>query len=232
MDTTLGRIRLSEQIEEAILGAIRDGEYPPGSKLPSERTLMEMFDVGRPSIKEALLMLERKGFVKLKRGVAPLVLEPTPQGAMEAISDMVKAMLPDPSRRSEFYDLRIMLETAAAMEAARSSDEEEIAALEEALDACRNATGKAKAFRDADQSFHHCLMAKQGNSVANALHSALIEWGLYNPEYGPGLDRIHARVVDQHGAIVEAVRAQDPAAAAEALRTHLLTRRNAPRSEE
>lgn len=229
MDTTLGRIRLSEQIEEAILAAIRSGEYPAGSKLPSERTLMEMFDVGRPSIKEALLMLERKGFVKLKRGVAPVVLEPTPQGAMEAISDMVQAMLPDASRRSEFYDLRIMLETAAAMEAARSSDDDEIAALEEALAACRDNIGKAKAFRDADQSFHHCLMATQGNSVANALHGALIEWGLYNPEHGPGLDRIHARVVDQHTAIVAAIGAKDPAAAAEALRTHLLTRRDAPR---
>lgn len=231
MDTTLGRNRLSEQIEEAILNAIRAGEYRPGSKLPSERSLMEMFDVGRPSIKEALLMLERKGFVKLKRGVAPVVLEPTPQGAMEAISDMVQAMLPDASRRSEFYDLRIMLETAAAMEAARSSDADEVAALEEALDACRKAVGKAEAFRDADKSFHHCLMAMQGNSVANALHGALIEWGLYNPEHGPGLDRIHARVVDQHDAIVKAVRAQDTAAAAEALRRHLLTRRNAPRGE-
>lgn len=230
MDTTLGRIRLSEQIEEAILAAIRSGEYPPGSKLPSERTLMDMFDVGRPSIKEALLMLERKGFVKLKRGVAPVVLEPTPQGAMEAISDMVQAMLHDASRRSEFYDLRIMLETIAAMEAARNSDEEEIAALEEALEACRANVGKAKPFRDADRSFHHCLMAIQGNSVANALHCALIEWGLYNPEHGPGLDRIHARVVDQHEAIVKAVRAQNPVAAVDALRTHLLTRRNAPRA--
>lgn len=231
MDTALGRIRLSEQIEEAILNAIRAGEYPPGAKLPSERALMELFDVGRPSVKEALLMLERKGFVKLKRGVAPIVLEPTPQGAMEAISDMVQAMLGDSSRRSEFYDLRIMLETAAAMEAARHCDEEELEALEEALEACRQSAGKAKAFRDADRSFHHCLMATQQNSVANALHGALIDWGLYNPEHGPGLDRIHARVVDQHAAIVDAVRRRDPTAAAQALRTHLLTRRNAKRED-
>ena len=228
MDTALGRIRLSEQIEEAILNAIRAGEYPAGSKLPSERTLMEMFDVGRPSVKEALLMLERKGFVKLKRGVAPVVLEPTPQGAMDAISDMVQAMLPDASRRSEFYDLRIMLEIAAAMEAARCCDAEELAALEEALEACRQSAGRAKAFRDADRAFHHCLMATQQNSVANALHGALIDWGLYNPEHGPGLDRIHARVIHQHAAIVDALRARDPAAAAEALRAHLLTRRDAP----
>ena len=74
-------------------------------------------------------------------------------------------------------------------------------------------------------------MATQGNSVANALHGALIEWGLYNPEHGPGLDNIHARVVDQHTAIVSAIRAKDPMAAAEALRTHLQTRRNAQKAD-
>jgi GntR family transcriptional regulator, sialic acid-inducible nan operon repressor len=218
MDTSLGRIRLSEQIEESIRSAIRSGEFPAGSKLPSERTLMEMFDVGRPSV---------KGFVRLKRGVAPVVIEPTPEGAMDAIGDMVGAMLADETRRSEFYDLRIMLETAAAMEAARQRDAEDIAALDEALGACRAAKGRAEIFRDADQAFHRCLMAVMGNSVANAFHGALIEWGLFNPESGPGLDRIHERVIEQHGEIVEAVRNGDPFRAAEALRAHLLTRRDA-----
>ena len=230
MDTTLDRIRLSEQIEEAILKAIRSGEYAAGSKLPSERTLMEMFNVGRPSVKEALLMLERKGFVRLKRGVAPIVLEPTPKGAMEAIADMVQAMLADSSRRSEFYDLRVTLETFAAMEAARACDQDDLDALEEALEACRTAKGKAEAFRDADQAFHYCLMATQQNSVANALHGALIEWGLYNPEHGPGLESIHARVIAQHEAILNAVKHGDPAAAADAMRTHLLTRKDAPQA--
>ncbi|MEM1285006.1 MAG: FCD domain-containing protein [Pseudomonadota bacterium] len=230
MDTSLGRVRLSEQIEEAILNAIRTGEFAAGSKLPSERTLMEMFDVGRPSVKEALLMLERKGFVRLKRGVAPIVLEPTPKGAMEAIADMVQAMLADSSRRSEFYDLRVTLETFAAMEAARACSSEDLEALEEALAACRSAKGDAKAFRDADQAFHHCLMATQQNSVANALHGALIEWGLYNPEHGPGLESIHARVIAQHEAILNAVKSGDPPAAAEAMRTHLLTRKDAPQA--
>lgn len=227
METSLGRIRLSEQIEESILSAIRSGEFPAGSKLPSERTLMEMFDVGRPSVKEALLMLERKGFVRLKRGVAPVVVEPTPEGAMDAIGDMVGAMLADETRRSEFYDLRIMLEAAAAMEAARQRDPEDIAALDEALGACRAAKGQAEPFRDADRAFHRCLMAAAGNSVANAFHGALIEWGLFNPESGPGLDRVHARVIEQHDEIVEAVRSGDQLRAAAALQAHLLTRRDA-----
>lgn len=228
MDTSLGRTRLSEQIESSIMGAIRSGEFPVGSKLPSERTLMEMFDVGRPSVKEALLMLERKGFVKLKRGVAPIVAAPTPEGAMDAIGDMVAAMLLDDARRAEFYDLRIMLETSAAMEAARLRDGDDIAALAEALETLRKTAGQPEAFRDADIAFHRCLMASMGNAVANAFHGALIEWGLFNPETGPRLASIHARVIAQHGAILDAIRSGDAAGAAEALRAHLLTRRDQP----
>lgn len=227
MQTSLGRIRLSEQIEESILEAIRSGEFPTGSKLPSERSLMEMFDVGRPSIKEALLMLERKGFLKLKRGVAPVVVEPTPEGALAAIGDMVSAMLADDERRWEFYDLRIMLEVNAAMEAALNADPEDLLALEEALQTCRDMIGQAEAFRDADKAFHRCLMACPRNAVANAFHGALIEWGLFNPEGGPNLERIHNRVVGQHQKIVRAIGDGDAMKAADALRAHLLTRRDA-----
>ena len=226
MDTSLGRLRLSEQIEDSIMTAIRSGEFPAGSKLPSERALMEMFDVGRPSVKEALLMLERKGFVRLKRGVAPVVMEPTPESAMDAIADMVTAMLADRTRRSEFYDLRIMLETAAAFDAARRASEDEIRALDEALDACRDARGEAEAFRDADRAFHTMLVSISGNSVVGAFHGALIDWGLFNPENGPNLDAIHARVIGQHDTIVSAIRKGDAGAAADAVRTHLKTRRD------
>lgn len=227
METTLGRTRLSEQIQESILDAIRSGEFPAGSKLPSERTLMEMFDVGRPSVKEALLMLERKGFVRLKRGVAPVVIEPTPESAMNAITDMVSAMLADDERRLEFYGLRMMLETAAAFDAARDASHDDVRVLEDAVSACRAASGEAEAFRDADRAFHLVLVAISGNSVVDAFHGALIEWGLFNPESGPNLKAIHSRVIAQHETIVSAIKRGDAEAAADAVRTHLSTRRDA-----
>lgn len=172
-------------------------------------------------------MLERKGFLKLKRGVAPIVMEPTPQGAMNVIGDMVRAMLPHATRRSEFYDLRIMLETSAVMEAARSRTDEDLVELEYANEVCRNASGKAKAFRDADQAFHSCLINIQKNSVLSALHGALIEWGLYNPESGPDVAKVHDRVIGQHETIVTAIRELDSFEASNALRNHLLTRKDA-----
>lgn len=232
IDTRLDRVRLHEQIEASLRGAIRSGEYPVGSKLPSERALMSMFNVGRPAVKEALLMLERKGFVKLQRGVAPVIMEPTPEGAMDAIEDMVAAMLADSERRGEFYDFRVILEVSAAMDAARGADRSTVIdLLNDALDASVTAAGDIDAFRTADMAFHRALMSSTGNAVAGAFHDALLRWGLFNPEKlasdGPQARRIHARVIAQHRAIVEAVRMGDALAAAQAVREHLATRRDA-----
>jgi DNA-binding FadR family transcriptional regulator len=40
---------------------ILSGELPVGDALPSERELMERFQVGRPAVREALLWLSKKG---------------------------------------------------------------------------------------------------------------------------------------------------------------------------
>lgn len=55
------RKRLSEGVEEELERIIRQGEILEGEQLPSERELMSMFDVGRPSIREALASLAHKG---------------------------------------------------------------------------------------------------------------------------------------------------------------------------
>lgn len=227
MDTNIGRNRLSERIETALMDAIREGEFPPGSKLPSERSLMTMFDVGRPSVKEALLMLERKGFLKLKRGVAPIVTAPTPETLLGSVKDMVTALIAEPRRRTEFYDLRIMLEVCAAQELARSGDAGHLAALREAYARCEDAIGQRLLFRAADLDFHHCLMASTGNALVMALHSALIEWGMYHNAGRRDVAKINARAAKQHLEVLNAIIDEDPARAGEAMRIHLLTRRDA-----
>ena len=98
-------------------------------------------------------------------------------------------------------------------------------------EACEASAGDPEAFRDSDQAFHRCLIGVLDNSVAIAIHGSLIEWGLFNPELGPKVRQIHTRVIGQHKAILEAIRAGDPLAAANALRTHLATRRDATDSE-
>ena len=62
------RQRLSDSITEQIERLIVDGELIPGDALPSERDLAKQLGVSRPSLREALLLLESRGLVQAKRG--------------------------------------------------------------------------------------------------------------------------------------------------------------------
>lgn len=80
------RKKLSETVEEELEMMIRQGELAEGEALPSERDLMAAFGVGRPSIRDALSALQRKGLVKTylsviraesrEQGLALLLMSP------------------------------------------------------------------------------------------------------------------------------------------------------------
>ncbi len=57
------RARLSDTIAEQIEGLIASGELKPGDNLPPERDLSKQLDVSRPSLREALLVLESRGLL-------------------------------------------------------------------------------------------------------------------------------------------------------------------------
>ncbi|EAA7801233.1 transcriptional regulator NanR, partial [Salmonella enterica subsp. enterica serovar Heidelberg] len=64
----LARKKLSEMVEEELEQMIRRHEFGEGEQLPSERELMAFFNVGRPSVREALAALKRKGLVQINNG--------------------------------------------------------------------------------------------------------------------------------------------------------------------
>ena len=55
-------------IADQIVGRIRAGDFPRGSRLPSERELAEQLQVSRASIREALIALEIEGYVEVRVG--------------------------------------------------------------------------------------------------------------------------------------------------------------------
>jgi GntR family negative regulator for fad regulon and positive regulator of fabA len=61
-------IRPKEHTEQALLAAILDGTFPPGTSLPGERTLAAQLGVTRPTLREAIQRLERDGWLTVSQG--------------------------------------------------------------------------------------------------------------------------------------------------------------------
>ena len=61
------------QVKESLEESIRNGKYPVGSKLPSEKTLCENFNVSRITIRQALEILENKGMTHAVHGKGTFV---------------------------------------------------------------------------------------------------------------------------------------------------------------
>jgi DNA-binding FadR family transcriptional regulator len=58
----------SEDVAEQIRSQIATGRLKPGDMLPSETALLDHFQVARPTMREALRMLESDGLIKIQRG--------------------------------------------------------------------------------------------------------------------------------------------------------------------
>src|SRR3954469_14615180 len=67
--------RLFQGIADQIVGLIREGVFPPGSRLPGERELAERFGVSRVTIREAEIALQAMGRVRIKTGAGVYVTE-------------------------------------------------------------------------------------------------------------------------------------------------------------
>src|SRR5512139_532103 len=61
--------RTFEGVSDKLKELIFNGTLKPGQQLPSETALAQLFQVGRQSVREALRVLERSGFITVKAGV-------------------------------------------------------------------------------------------------------------------------------------------------------------------
>lgn len=86
-------IPLYHQLAELIAARIRGGEYPPDSRIPSEHQLSADFAVGRPTVRQALDLLVRKGLLTRRRGAGTFVCEPQQEVALFSLDGTCAAFL-------------------------------------------------------------------------------------------------------------------------------------------
>jgi DNA-binding GntR family transcriptional regulator len=193
---------LVDQVRDSIYTAITSGRLDPGARL-REIPLSLHFGVSTTPVREALRRLESEGLVQV---------QPRRGAVVTALEDGVV---------SDLYDLRLILETAAARRAASAPDLDfaEVYALMATLEGLAN-SGSEPEFADVDVRLHRAIHDLGGNrelaDTAERVHRRIQAVRVRSSV--PGRLRI---AQDQHAAIVEALRTRDPDLVEEAVRRHI-----------
>lgn len=219
----LVRKKLSEMVEEELENMIRRREFAEGEQLPSERELMTFFNVGRPSVREALAALKRKGLVQINNGERARVSRPSADTIIGELSGMAKDFLSHPGGIAHFEQLRLFFESSLVRYAAEHASDEQVAKLEQALKINSQSLDDNALFIRSDVEFHRVLAEIPGNPIFLAIHVALLDWLIAARPTVPEHElHEHNNVsYQQHIDIVDAIRRHDPDEADRALQTHL-----------
>ena len=220
------RRKISHEVLDRLLLRIRAGEWAPGDQLPSERDLMEAYGVGRPAVREAMQAMERSGIVEILHGERARVVVPTADLLIEQIAGGAQHLLRmQPDMLGHMKDARLFLETGLCRQAAERATPDDIARLRQRLEEHRAALVETELFVHSDMMFHREIAIIAGNPIFPAIVEALFNWA---SEYhqtivrAPGAEQI---TLDEHLRIFEAIAANDPVAATQAMHDHL-TRAN------
>lgn len=169
--------KLYVEVLDRLMSAISTSEFPPGSQLPSEKELMGMIGVGRPSIREAMLSLQQMGLIKISHGERARVINPTPDVIVDQISAAVIMMLAtNPRGLEELKESRLLLESGLVRIATRRATARDLDRLSDALRQLKEARGDHARFVAADMLFHNIIAEMSGNSMIAAVSKGMLDW--------------------------------------------------------
>lgn len=204
------REALVPQIIEQLRAQISSGEWPVGTRIPTEPDLVAALGVGRNTIREAVRALVHAGVLERRQGSGTYVT------AQHELTGVVSKRL-EGAALAEAIEVRRAFEVEAARLAAARRTERDIAVLDAALTAREAAweRGVVADFIEADANLHMVIVNTAHNSMLSELyasfHGALL--ASLRGSVGPALTP--QSYVD-HADLVEAIRAGDSARAATA----------------
>src|SRR5271155_1399712 len=88
----LNHLPLYAQVESVIIGRISSGSLPPGTRLPSEHSLVQEYAVSRTTIRAAIQSLVQRGLVEIRRGKGTFVTQPKIMQELTELTGFVEDM--------------------------------------------------------------------------------------------------------------------------------------------
>jgi DNA-binding FadR family transcriptional regulator len=207
-------------VHKRLMELIRRGSLGPDGRLPTERELCEQLLVGRRAVRRALELLEAEGLVWRRQGKGTFAgQQPDPKG-------ILGAAIVGETTLMEVMEARLSIEPAlAALCAERATPVD--------IERMRHLAGRVLEANDPDSTelwdgaLHRLIAGAAGNRPLMTMFALLDEvratesW-LENRSKVRSLQTLKVSTSEHH-AIIDAIEARNPEAAAAAMRTHLTT---------
>jgi GntR family transcriptional repressor for pyruvate dehydrogenase complex len=217
--------RVSEGIFEQIRDKILRGELKPNDRLPSERALIDIFQRSRPTIREALRMLERSGLIETIPGSGGAVIKnvsiSTVEQPLESMILLKRITLGD------LYEFRIVNESAYIQWAATRRTQDDIDKMRSVLEQAKECKDDWDAFFQCDIDFHLAIVEAGKNKMALIVHQVISQ--LISDIISAGLMKLSVRerekhrkdIIATHSAMLKAIEDQDVESARRLVSDHL-----------
>ncbi len=230
MFTPVRRVHGSRQVVEQIKKLVDEGDLSPGQRLPAERELAARFGVSRATLREAVQSLSSLGLLEVRQGVGTIV---SPHATtLEDPAYWLPWLTAHREDVVALLEVREALETKSAALAAGAVAQGRpgVAAILLALERNLEEMGKAVERSDImslerlDLEFHSLLAQVGGNKyllrLARSVNHVFADRRAIMSIPGRG-----GRSLAEHRPILAAVRSGRPAAAAEAMASHIVSTR-------
>ncbi|MHB1391697.1 MAG: FadR/GntR family transcriptional regulator [Clostridia bacterium] len=221
MFETVESKKIFEIIIEQIQQMIMNGSLKNGDKLPPERELTEMFNVGRPALREALKALEVIGLIECRHGQGNYIINNIENNFFKPLSLSFRL---SNGNIEEILQLRYIVESFTAEQAALVATEDDIKKLYDIMNNMMDAkTENEKSYFD--KLFHYEIASICKNKlIINLLGSlsylldSFIEKTVRMSFFGE--DSIE-KIYNEHTRIIKAIEAHNSEEAIAATNYHL-----------
>ncbi len=195
-------------------------EHAPNARLPAERPLADLIGITRGELRKALAVLEGEGLIWRRVGKGTFLAAGEPYEVIYPGEIAAKSTLSDAMRA------RLTLEPAIVAEAALNARRADISAMRDCLAASREAR-TWREYESCDNRFHKLIAESTHNPITSATYDILagvrrtVVWS--RPRVASDRPPPDHHSFAEHGVIVDAVAARDPAGSSAAMFAHLRT---------
>ncbi|WP_396668047.1 FadR/GntR family transcriptional regulator [Microbacterium sp. R86528] len=219
----MARKSLVSVVADALLDDIVTGAIGISAALPSEAEIGERFDVSRVTVREALRVLTTQSIIRVTSGIGSVVNPLDEWQSLSAILRYRSVRGDSGEVATQLIAVRRMFESEAAALAATGLSDQGLEELEECIERMREGStaNDVEGFVDADLRFHDVILRGSGNVFLAALFEPLTRVLAERRAETSRVHEIQLHAIDEHAAILRALRDRDDATARAAMDHHM-----------